>query len=348
LRIAYHNPYPTTIYASRYVTLGFENAFRSLGHTVVELTPGTSLKRFLEEHRPDVLVTSSHFLYRKALDYELLRQWRSDQGLVVLTKIDFWDSPIDRRRVNEAPSMKDDDEVKRLLGEGLLGDRYFHTVAQGDPRMDGFEQFAGQGFTTVPLAADVHTLEPQVDPRFEADISFIGTYLPQKREYLDTWLRPLAKKHDLRIYGQDWTRRERATGWVTKAGQYFNVPVVKSLQSPPLEPSDEARIYASSRVLVNLHEDYQRRFGGDCNERTFKIPFCGGLEICDDVACVRDYFVDGKELVIATSRDDWFEKIDHYLANPDEASVIAAAGRARVLAEHTYEHRVRRLLGAKA
>ena len=84
------------------------------------------------------------------------------------------------------------------------------------------------------------------------------------------------------------------------------------------------------------------QFGGDCNERTFKIPFCGGLEICDDVACVRDYFVDGEEIVIATSRDDWFDKIDYYLERPDEAKVIGNAGRRRVLASHTYEHRARR------
>jgi spore maturation protein CgeB len=344
LTVAYHNPYPTTIYAARYVTRGFVGALRQLGHTVVELTPGTDLRRFLVEHRPDVLVTASHFLYRKALDYELLREWRRANGLVVLTKIDFWSSPIDRMRINEAPSMKDDAEVKRLLGAGLLGDRYFHVAAQGDPRMEGFEAFAGQGYATIPLAADSHTLMPEVDERFAAEISFIGTNLPQKRRYLDEWLRPLGDRHDLRIYGQDWTRRERWLGRVTKAGQYFNAPVIRQLQSPPLEAGDEARIYASSKVLVNLHEDYQRTFGGDCNERTFKIPFCGGLEICDDVACVRDYFVDGEEIVIATSRDDWFEKVDHYLSHPDEAKAIGEAGRRRALADHTYDHRAQELL----
>ncbi len=344
LTIAYHNPYPTTIYAARYVTLGFENAFRSLGHHVVELTPGVDLGRFLEEHRPDVLITASHFLYRKGLDYELLGEWRRSRGLVVLTKIDFWNSPIGRGRVNEAPSMSEDAEAKRLIRAGLLGDRYFHVTAQGDERMDGFEKFAGQGYATVPLAADAHSLKPELDPRFEADVSFIGTYLPQKRKYLDEWLRPLGESHDLKIYGQDWTRRERWLGWVTKAGQYYNVPVVKRLQSPPLLPGDEARIYASSKVLVNLHEDYQRRFGGDCNERTFKIPFCGGLEICDDVACVRDYFVDGKEIVIATSRDDWFDKVAYYLERRDEARAIGEAGRGRALAAHTYERRAQQLI----
>ena len=148
----------------------------------------------------------------------------------------------------------------------------------------------------------------------------------------------------MKVYGPDWTRRERVVGFVAKAGQYFNVPVVRSLQKPELPREDEARVFASSKVLVNLHEDHQVKFGGDCNERTFKIPFCGGLEICDDVACVRDYFVDGEEIVIATSRDDWFDKIDYYLERPDEARAIGEAGRKRALSDHTYERRAQQML----
>ena len=107
---------------------------------------------------------------------------------------------------------------------------------------------------------------------------------------------------------------------------------------------EEAQIYASSRILPNIHEDYQRKFGGDCNERTFKIPFCGGFEICDDVDVVRDYFTDGKEIVIATSKDDWFDKIDYYYEHPMAAKQIAEAGRLRAMGNHTYAHRAQQIL----
>jgi spore maturation protein CgeB len=38
------------------------------------------------------------------------------------------------------------------------------------------------------------------------------------------------------------------------------------------------------------------------------------------------------------------ERVRHYLAHPDERAALAAAGRRRVLAEHTYRHRMERLL----
>jgi len=343
--IAYHMPYPTTVYATRYVYLGFKNAFEDMGHTFQSFTPGQDLKTFLEEHRPDVFITASHFFYRKALDFELLKEYRQKHGMVLLTKIDFWDSPLNKNRVNEAPSMKDDTKAKKLIKQGLLGDYYFSVTAQADARMRGFKKFAGQGYLTIPLAADSITLRPSREARFAADISFIGTNLPQKREFFREWLFPLQETYDLKLYGQDWTQRDRLLGLVTKAGQYFNVPVIKSLQKPALQLGDEAKIYASSKLLVNIHEDYQRQFGGDCNERTFKIPFCGGLEISDDVAVIRDYFVEDKEIVIAHNKDDWFDKIRYYYDHPTAAKRIATAGQKRVARDHTYHNRARQILG---
>lgn len=343
LCVAYHMPYPTTVYAARYVHLGFQHAFSGLDCNFVSYTPGQQLKRFLDAHHPDVFITASHFLYRKSLDYELLKRYRH-KGMVLLTKIDFWTSPLNRWRINEALSMKDDGTVRRLIKTGMLGDYYFHVVSQNDKRMAGFAEFAGQGYVTIPLAADSHALNPVYHEQFMADISFIGTRLPQKRTRFDEWLFPLRKRYDLKLYGQDWTFGSRAVGRATRAGQYFNIPVVRSLQRPALDLEEEAQIYASSKILVNIHEDYQRHFGGDCNERTFKIPFCGGFEICDDVAVVRDYFTDGKEIVIATSKEDWFDKIDYYYEHPAAAKQIAEAGRQRVVANHTYTHRAQQML----
>jgi len=342
--IAYHMPYPSTIYAVRYVYLGFKNAFSDMGYKFVTFTPDQNLKKFLEIHQPDLFITSSHFFYRKSLDYELLKEYRSKHGMILLAKIDFWNSPLNKSRVNEAPSMKDDTKAKKLIKQGLLGDYYFSTTAQNDERMAGFSDFAGQTYLTIPLAADKIALKPAYNVRFAADISFIGTNLPQKRQFFKEWLFPLRREYDLRLYGQDWSKKDRTLGLITKAGQYFNLPVIKSLQKPPLQPKDEAEIYASSEILVNIHEDYQRTFGGDCNERTFKIPFCGGFEICDDVAVVKECFVEDREIIIAHSKEDWFQKIDYYYKNPKKAKSIALAGQKRALKDHTYHNRAKQML----
>jgi spore maturation protein CgeB len=74
-----------------------------------------NLDDFLSKNQINLFMTNSHFFYRKQLNYHTLKKYR-DQGLKVFTKIDFWNSPMDgTRRINEAKSMKDDDDIVKLI-----------------------------------------------------------------------------------------------------------------------------------------------------------------------------------------------------------------------------------------
>lgn len=343
MKIAYHQPALSVIYAHRTIFYGFKNAFEDMGHEFYVYTAGMNLEEFLDKNQPDIFITGSHFFWRKQLNFDVLSKYRK-KGMKVCVRIDFWNSPFLSSRINEARSMKDDEEGIRLIVQDKMGDVYFHVAEQNDPRMDGFTKTTGRPYHTVPLAADKLMMQKDYSDKFKADISFIGTYLPQKREYFKEWLLPLKVEYDLKVYGQDWTLYDRTLGNVQRVGQYFNLPLLKTIQRPKLDLGDEAKIYASSKVLVNIHEDYQRYYGGDCNERTFKIPACGGLEISDDVACIRKYYKEGEEIVIAKNKDDWFEKINYYMNHESISKKIASAGYARTLRDHTYHNRAQQLI----
>lgn len=347
MKILYHHPNPDTIYANRTIYNGFRNAFLDLGHEFQAFTANDTMRETFDRFQPDIFITSSHFLYQKYLDFELLRSYR-ERGTFVLTKIDFWHSPMGKLRINEAKSMKDDTKTIGMIKDGLLGDAFFHVVEQGDDRMDGFSQSTGFPYHTIPLAADKMVLGTHhIEERYRADVSFIGTYLPQKKDFCDERLFPLREKFDTRIYGQDWTFLDRNLGFVQKVGQYFNIPGIKSLRKPKLKLEDEGNIYRSSLISVNIHEDYQRKYGGDCNERTFKVPLCGGFEISDEVACIRKYFR-ADEMVIANSSKDWFEKIDYFIRHPEDRIPYIEKGRARVLLDHTYHNRANTIISIAA
>ena len=114
MKILYHIPSLDSIYAHRTIYSGFKNAFLDLGHDFQPLTADHNIQQILESYRPDIFITSSHYYYRKYLDYEILRQYRKE-GVFVLTKIDFWNSPMSSLRINEAKSMKKDNIVLKLL-----------------------------------------------------------------------------------------------------------------------------------------------------------------------------------------------------------------------------------------
>lgn len=343
MNIAYHMPSLDTIYAQRTIYYGYKNAFEDLGHNFFTFTSENDLERFLDKNFIDIFITASHFYYQKDLNLNLLKKYRNS-GMVLFSKIDFWNSPLSGLRINEAKSLKDDTKTIQLIKDGLLGDVFFHVVEQSDERMAGFEKETGYKYYTIPLAADKINMKYEFDSNFIADISYIGTYLPDKRKFFKEWVFPLKSKYDLKLYGQDWTFQERLIGWIQKFGQYYNLPYLSSIQKPKLHLGDESRIYSSSRICINVHETYQKKYGGDCNERTFKIPLCGGFEITDDVACIRKYFQVDKEIIMAKNREDWFEKIDYYMNNPDKRLAIVEAGRERVLKEHTYHNRSEQII----
>jgi spore maturation protein CgeB len=338
-------PHANTIYAGRSITQGYKNAILDKGFEWSLLTADTpDSSSFLFSYQPNIILMSLSRYVLKYLDIDAVKEIKK-RGAKVFVSIPFWSSPLHRSRINETPGLSDNSALLDFIVKDRIGDVYYNVCEQGDPRMDGFEKFTGYKHYTIPLAADKVILKSIYDENFKADISYVGTNLSQKREYFKKMLFPLAQSYDLKLYGQDWTLQDKILGWIHRGGQYFNIPFLKNIQKPKLQLEDEAIIYKSSTVSINIHEDYQRKFGGDCNERTFKIPLCGGFEISDYVACITKYFEVGKEIVVAENKDDWFDKIDYYIKNPDRRIAIIEAGRSRVLQEHTYHKRVEAMLG---
>lgn len=346
MKILYHMPSLGTLSAHRTIYNGFKNAFTDLGNEFRPLSSGDNFSEILETFRPDLFITASHYYYRKYIDFDLLKKYR-EQGLFVLVKIDFWNSPISAWRINEAPSLSKDVHLLRLMDSGKLGDAFFHVVEQDDARMDGFQKETGLSFFTIPLAADKVSLKPEYREKFSADISYVGTSLPEKRKFFNKYVFPFSKKHNLRIYGQDWNLADRYLGVVQKAGQFFNIGPVSRIRKPKLDIEDEAFIYSSSKISINVHEEYQKEYGGDCNERTFKIPLCGGFEVVDNVACIKKYFEPNKEIIIARDGLEWVDLIEYYLNNPEKRLKIIQAGRYRALKDHTYHNRAKQMIDIK-
>jgi spore maturation protein CgeB len=192
----------------------------------------------------------------------------------------------------------------------------------------------------VPLAADKTVLNGEYMSKYKADISYIGTNLPDKRTFYESHVKPLFNSYNLRLYGQDWTAFDKYLGLIQKVGQYFKLPILDNISRPSLSLNDEGNIYASTTISINFHEEYQKKYGGDCNERTFKIPAAGGFEIVDNVACISKYFKENKEIIIGHDIKDWFDKIEYFISHPEKRINIIEAGKNKVLKYHTYHNRV--------
>ncbi len=99
---------------------------------------------------------------------------------------------------------------------------------------------------------------------------------------------------------------------------------------------------AAKIVLNNLHPAVI----DGVNKRTFEIPACGGFQITSHRDAVIELFEPGKEIITYHNLKDLIDKIEYYLnpENENERLQIAEAGYQRAMKEHSYQHRINKIL----
>jgi hypothetical protein len=171
-------------------------------------------------------------------------------------------------------------------------------------------------------ATDPAVFFPDPHPAVAHELIFVGNSRRVRRPIIDDLL---PTQHDLAIWGADW---EPLIGDRHLAGTWL--------------PSDDVRrVYSSAAIVLNDHWEDMRRHGYASN-RLYDAVACGALVLSDRVAGLDDRF--GGAVVTYETREELHELVEHFLAAPQERAERAAAGRERVLAAHTFAHRVDRLL----
>jgi len=83
---------------------------------------------------------------------------------------------------------------------------------------------------------------------------------------------------------------------------------------------------------------------GLLNARVFETPGCGVLLLNEDEDGIRDFFQDGKNIVLYKTAEECLEKVKYLLSNPKELERISKAGLEHCLKNHTYTNRASKIL----
>lgn len=98
----------------------------------------------------------------------------------------------------------------------------------------------------------------------------------------------------------------------------------------------------AKRLLMG-HIVFQCSQFGEMTRRPFEGMACGRMVLTDRIpGCTRmhELFEDGKDIVYYDSAEDAIDKVNYYMAHPEERERIAANGKHKVLSQHTVAHRV--------
>lgn len=208
------------------------------------------------------------------------------------------------------------------------------TIQQGECAAE-FRSAGAREVDYLPCAAapDVHrplALRAEERRVFGSDVSFVGAGYRNRRQSFRRFL-----DMDFRLWGSDWERAPEFDRVLQRGGTRVST-------------EDSVRIWNASKVNLNLHSstycDGVEPRGDFVNPRTFEIAASGAFQVVDRRSLLASAFDVGSEVVAVDSVSEMREATRRYLDEPEERARIAEAGRARVLREHTYDHRMESLV----
>lgn len=159
------------------------------------------------------------------------------------------------------------------------------------------------------------------------DLSYLGTYSDDRQPTLERLLIEPARRHPGQRFVVAGPQYPDAIDWPA------NVERIEHLA-----PADHADFYSASRATLNVTRADMIAAGWSPSVRLFEATACGTPIVSDRWPGIDELLVPGAEILLADTAAD----VETALARAD-LDAIGAAGRARVLAQHTAHHRAAEL-----
>ena len=134
---------------------------------------------------------------------------------------------------------------------------------------------------------------------------------------------------DVAIYGSP------APGWAAKE-------VKKAHRNRYIVREEKSQVFGAALACLNGSPMCE---GNALNCRAFEIAGAGGLQVLDFRPIVAECFEPGSEILLFHSFEELLEILRRATRAPEEMRAVREAGARRALAEHTYRHRLRSILG---
>jgi spore maturation protein CgeB len=208
-------------------------------------------------------------------------------------------------------------------------------VIQQASCVDALKRAGARHVSYLPMAADpvLHRplrLTAAEQDEYSADVSFVGAGYANRRTLLPRWL---SKDWSFKLWGNEWEGADGLTSVLQRGGARIDTETC-------------IKIFNATSVNLNLHScagdglDPEADF---VNPRTFELAACGAFQLVDERSLLPDLFA-ADEMIRFTAATEVPSFIRTWLDDGPGRRAIAEAARRRVLAQHTYEHRMRELL----
>ncbi len=200
------------------------------------------------------------------------------------------------------------------------------TYGGGPPVVRDYEEFGAAKCVPVYNALDPDTHHPvQPDPRFEADLSFLGNRLPDREARVERFFLEAAEllpDRQFLIGGNGWDSKEMPAN-VRDVGHVFT--------------TDHNAFNCTPLAVLNIARDSMADIGFSPATRVFEAAGAAACLITDAWEGIELFLKPDEEVLVARDAKDVAEHLK--ALTPERARTIGKAALERVLANHTYADR---------
>ena len=204
------------------------------------------------------------------------------------------------------------------------------TYGGGDPVIDAYTALGAQKCVPIYNALDPTTHHPvPPDPRFAAALGFLGNRLPDREARVEEFFLDAAARLPRQTFllgGSGWGDK-RLPPNVRYVGHVYT--------------ADHNAFNGSPRAVLNVSRDSMARYGFSPATRVFEAAGAGACLLTDYWEGIETFFTPEQEILVARTGADVAGIMESL--SEDRARQIGQAALRRVLAEHTYTHRVAQL-----
>jgi spore maturation protein CgeB len=295
----------------------------------VVVYPGDSesgaLKAVEQARGADLVIKASGVGVYDALLEEAVLEHQKPGTLVV-----FWDvdAPATLDRIESDPA----DPFRTLIPRYDL----VLTYGGGDPVVQAYEGFGARRCVPVYNALDPSThFRVAPDPRFAGELGFLGNRLPDREARVEEFFLAAARALPNKTFVLG------GSGWGDKALPP-NVRYVGHVYT-----RDHNAFNCSPMGVLNVNRESMARYGFSPPTRVFEAAGAGACLMTDYWEGIELFLEPDREVIVARDGQEVASRLS--ALSPSRAKEMGNAGQRRILAEHTYDHRVaevERLLGA--
>jgi spore maturation protein CgeB len=205
------------------------------------------------------------------------------------------------------------------------------TYGGGRPVVHAYVGLGAKRCVPIYNALDPETHYPvEPDPRFRADLAFLGNRMPDREERVgEFFFRPAAM-----LAGKEFLLG--GSGWDSNAPRLDNVRVLGHVYT-----ADHNAFNSTPAAVLNISRESMARYGFSPATRLFEAAGSAACIITDEWTGIETFLEPGVECLVAASGRNVAEIVSGL--SRDAAARIGQRARARILAEHTYARRAAEL-----